>query len=283
LNTWPEYGRTHEGAGALTDRELAFVRSQFAAKLTMADDWFGRVLDTLDDQGLWDETVVIVTSDHGFYLGEHGFVGKPFEAPLYDVLAHTPLFIWDPAPDASHDRVTTLTAAVDVYATVLDAFDLSVPDRCHSRSLRPLLTGDRRSIREQTLYGYWGSSVNVTDGRYTYLHPCTADVDSYCYSTGMMNPIAPLHPPEPQPNAEPASLPYADTPVWRYPAPSHGRHAEPMLFDTATDPWQERDLAGEDHPAEPRLRNLLTEELAELSAPDWQLPRLRLGFTPDVA
>jgi len=281
LNSWPEYGRTDEGDAALTDRELSFVRSQFAAKLTMADDWFGRVLDALDAGELWDETAVVVTSDHGFYLGEHGYVGKPFEAPLYDVLAHTPLFVWHPDASPDRDRVSALTSAVDVYATVLDAFGLETPDRSHSRSLLPLLTGERSSVRERALYGYWGSSVNVTDGRYTYLHPCRADADSYCYSSGAMNPHRPLHPPEPRPDAEPASLPYADAPVWRYPAASYARHDEPLLFDTAADPWQECDLAGEGDPAEARLRGLLVDGLDELAAPDWQYERL--GFDGDVA
>jgi arylsulfatase A-like enzyme len=61
----------------------------------MADRWFGRVLNPLDREVVWDEMAVSVTSDHGHFLGDHGWVGKP-GAPMYDVLAHTPLIVHRP-------------------------------------------------------------------------------------------------------------------------------------------------------------------------------------------
>ncbi|MFB6218611.1 MAG: sulfatase, partial [Halobacteriaceae archaeon] len=273
LVDWPYYGRTDEGQSELTDRQLAFVRAQFAGKVTMVDRWFGRVLDALDETNAWDDTVVVVTSDHGHYLGEHGWVGKP-EAPLYNVLAHTPLLVHH--PDADGRRVDALTTAVDLYATVLDFLDLDA-DRRHSRSLAPLVRGERATHRDWALYGYWGSSVNVTDGEYTYLHPCEESVDAYCHSTEMMNALGWFAPREPNPDAEAGDfLPYTDSPVWRYPAPSAGRHDEPMLFDVGADPEQEDDLAGEGHPEEARMRSLLVEALDDLGAPDNQFERLGL-------
>jgi arylsulfatase A-like enzyme len=290
LTFWPDYGPvdggesdaaeggggpTESGDSALSEREQAFVRSQFAGKTTMVDRWFGRVLDTLDEQDLWDETVVIVTSDHGHYLGDHGWVGKP-PAPLYDVLAHTPLLVWH--PDGTHDgeRVEAVTAAVDVYGTVLDAMGINdVPHR-HSKSLVPYLTGETDSHRDWAVYGYWGSSVNVTDGTYTYHHPCDSSVDSYCYSAGMMNTVKWFEPPEPHPDAEPSSLPYTDSSVWQYAGPSHSRHDDPLLFDTEADPEQERNLADEHPEAVAEMQSLLTDAMASLDAPDWQYERLGL-------
>ncbi|MFB6143071.1 MAG: sulfatase-like hydrolase/transferase [Halorientalis sp.] len=275
LPFWPFYGRTDAGQSELSERELAFVRSQFAGKATMVDRWFGRVLDRLDREGLWEETMVVVTSDHGHYLGEHGWVGKP-GAPLYDVLAHTPLFVWHPdAP--SGGRVDALTSAVDLYATVLEALDAPVPDDTHSRSLLPLVLGEATDHRDWALYGYWGSTVNVTDGRYTYLHPPDPDVDAHCHSTGMMNPRRWFTPRSGQPDAESGDfLPYADVPVWRYEGATHARHEEPMLFDTDADPAQETDLAGEGHPAETRLREGLVAAMDRLDAPAREYERLGL-------
>lgn len=63
---WPEYG----SASSLNDRQLAFVRAQFAGKLALVDRWLGRVLDTLDELALSESTTVIVTSDHGHFLGD---------------------------------------------------------------------------------------------------------------------------------------------------------------------------------------------------------------------
>ncbi|PHQ41594.1 hypothetical protein Z052_13890 [Halorubrum sp. C191] len=286
LTFWPDYGPvdgadgeggsgpTEMGDSELSEREQAFVRSQFAGKTTMVDRWFGRVLDTLDEEGLWDETMVVVTSDHGHYLGDHGWVGKP-AAPLYDVLAHTPLLVWYPDSPRQGERVDEVTSAVDVYGTVLDAMGIEAPHR-HSRSLEPYLTGETDDHRDWALYGYWGSSVNVTDGRYTYHHPCDESVDSYCYSAGMMNTVEWMETPEPQKNAEPFSLPYTDSPVWRYSGPSHGRHEDPLLFDTRTDSGQEHELADKCPEKTDEMRSLLTDALETLEAPDWQYERLGL-------
>ncbi|MGH2560014.1 MAG: sulfatase, partial [Thermomicrobiales bacterium] len=95
LVVWPRYGRIDQERSHLTPRQVAFVRSQFAGKITMVDRWFGEVLSALDRHNLWDDTMVIVTTDHGHFLGEHGWMGKPM-APMYDVLTHTPLLIWHP-------------------------------------------------------------------------------------------------------------------------------------------------------------------------------------------
>ena len=290
LTFWPDYGpvdgadsEAAEGGGGpdemgdseLSEREQAFVRSQFAGKTTMVDRWFGRVLDTLDEEGLWDETMVVVTSDHGHYLGDHGWVGKP-AAPLYDVLAHTPLMVWHPDNPRSGKRVEAVTSAVDVYGTVLDAMGIDGVDHRHSESLVPYLTGETDGHRDWAIYGYWGSSVNVTDGQYTYHHPCEASMDAQCYSAGMMNPVKWFEPPEPQPEAEPSALPYTDSPVWQYPGPAHSRHDDPLLFDTDADPGQHDDLADDRPDTVAEMRSLLTDALETLEAPDWQYERLGL-------
>ncbi len=108
------------------------------------------------------------------------------------------------------------------------------------------------------LYGYWGSTVNVTDGRYTYHQPCDPDSSVYLYSTMMMNPYGWFVPPQVQTEAQSGTfLPYTDSPVWRYPAPSYTRHPEPLLFDLHNDPNQQNNLAGQGNAAEPALRALL--------------------------
>ena len=278
LVNWPYYGRVDEGQSRLTARQVDFVRSQYAGKLTMVDRWFGRMLDELDRLNLWDNTAVIVTTDHGHYLGDYGWMGKPFKAPLYDVLARTPLFAWYPGGTRNGERVSALTSAVDLYATMLEAMGLEVPEGSHSRSLTPLLRGDTDHHRDWALYGYWGSTVNITDGRYTYLHPCREDLDAYCYSTMMMNPHGWFVPSKPRKDVEANRfLPYTDTPVWRYPDKSYNRHEGPLLFDTHEDPWQKANLADHDTGEEERMRGLLLAAMRQMKAPEEQYVRLGLG------
>lgn len=279
LVIWPVYGRTDEGRSQLTERQIAFARSQFAGKVTMVDTWLGKVLDELDRQQLWDETMVIVTTDHGHYLGDHGWMGKP-DCPFYNTLAHNPLLIWHPDNPSPGGRTDALTSAVDLYATMLDALDAEIPDFVHSRSIMPVIRGETDRHRDWAIYGYWGSSVNVTDGEYTYFQPCDPDKPAEAYSTMMvmMDPWDWFLPPRPHGDAEAGRfLPFTDAPVWRYRLPSRVRHERPMLYNVTDDPAQERDLAGAGDPNEDRMRELLVTALAEMQAPHSQFDRLGLA------
>lgn len=276
---WPYYGRIDSGQSRLSERQVAFVRAQYAGKLTMIDHWFGRLLDRLDALSLWESTAVIVTTDHGHFLGDHGWMGKP-DAPLFNVLTHTPLFIWYPGSPLNGQRVPALTAAIDLYATMLEMLGVTPPATTHSRSLVPLLAGAATRHRDWALYGYWGSTVNVTDGTHTYLQPCRSDRPVFCYSTMMMRPYGWFTPPVAQMEAEAGRfLPYTDTPVWRYPAPSMSRHDQPLLYNVERDPGQRDNIAGREPAIAARLRDLLITALRELQAPVEQYDRLGLSGT----
>lgn len=278
LVVWPVYGRVDQGRSALNERQLAFVRAQFAGKITMVDRWLGEVLDTLDRENLWESTMVIVTTDHGHYLGEHGWVGKP-DAPFYNTLAQTPLMIWHPGNPTAGGRTNALSSAVDLYATILDALEAEPTPNVHSRSLMPIVTGERETHRDWTIYGYWGSSVNISDGRYTYFQPCDRTIPAEAHST-MMLMLAPwdwFQPPVPHMDAEGGRfLPFTDSPVWRYSMPSQWRHDAPMLFDVQDDPMQANDLAATGDPNEQRMKDLLVTALDAMHAPMSQYQRLHL-------
>jgi arylsulfatase A-like enzyme len=290
---WPVFGDIQAGPSALSNRQLAFVRAQYAGKLTMVDRWLGRLLERLDDFDLWSNTMVVVTTDHGHYLGEHGWIGKP-NCPVYNTLAHTPLLIRH--PEAVPGRVEALTSAVDLYATILEALELPVPEHVHSRSLLPLVQGGRAHPRDWVLYGYWGKGVNIADGRHTYLRaPARDNSPLYNYSTMMMNPTSWFYPPRLQEEAEAGRyLPYAAGPCWRYPlaelpgaperqlafadpaATTDPGQREHLLFDIQNDPDQLVNLAKTQPELEGTMIALLRRALGELQAPEEQYERLGL-------
>jgi len=277
LRNWPYYGKVDEGQSELTERQREFVRAQFAGKVTMVDRWLGRVFDALDREGLWNDTMVILTSDHGFMLGEHGWMGKN-SPPVYNVIANTPLLVWHPESSKMAGRVSALTSAVDLYATILDAIGVEGYSRVHSESLLPLLNEETETHRSCTVYGYWGSAINVTDGHYTYHRPCREEEVCYCYSTMMMNPNSWFTPPEPRPDAEAErSLPYADGPVWKYPGTSYRQLDQPMLFDVTEDWYQTDDLIDAEPETRDRMQGLLTSSLDRLDAPGHQFDRFGLA------
>ena len=117
--------------------------------------------------GLMDKTVVIFTTDHGFYFGEHGgLFGKmssdkypdgtlrPYDepgsqwsySPLFEEIVHLPLFIH--VPGAAPGAYSGLSSAIDVMPTVLDLLGLDVPDFVQGRSLAPAIGDATRSRRD---------------------------------------------------------------------------------------------------------------------------------------
>lgn len=273
LTSWPYYGPVDEGQSHLSDRELAFVRSQFAGSVTMVDEWVGRLFDTMTEESLWDETAVILTSDHGFALGDHGYIGKNEFLP-YEVIANTPLFVWH--PEIETERTDALTTAVDLYATLLDALDIDDESYRHSQSLLPLTTGEREHHREYVMHGYWGSTISITDGEYSYHCPPASDSTTECHSTQMLNPHSWFTPREGRPEADAgAFLPYTDSMTWRYPARSWQQHSDERLYDLETDPTQQQNLIDKNTTARDRLRTALSDRLDALGAPESQHERLQ--------
>jgi hypothetical protein len=163
---------------------------------------------------------------------------------------------------------------------MLDAIGAEIPPHVHSRSLMPVIRGETNHHRDWAIYGYWGSSVNVTDGKYTYFQPCDPEQPAEAFSTMMlqMDPWDWFQPPQSHPDATCGQfLPYTDSMVWRYGKRPVVRHEQPMLYNVTDDPNQERDLAGQDDPNEARMRALLTSALTEMQAPQSQLDRLGLA------
>src|SRR4029077_10551454 len=164
---WPPYGADIVKRGVMSVREARHLRAAYGAKLTMIDHWLGRVLDMIDAKDLWKDTMVVLCTDHGHYLGEKDIWGKP-AVPLYDTISRIPLLIAAPSvAPATHDALTT---GVDLFATIAELFEVEdkIRQRTHGRSLLPLLTGDRKSVREWILAGVWGREVHYIDRKHKY-------------------------------------------------------------------------------------------------------------------
>ena len=146
---WPPYAVGPIARGEMPERDGRQVRACYGAGLTMIDHWFGKLMDTVEELGLADDTVIILCTDHGHYLGEKtvddlDIWGKP-RVPLYETLGHTPLFIAWPGRGAGH--VGALTTNVDIHATLADLFEVEPQHRTHGKSLLPLILGEATSIR----------------------------------------------------------------------------------------------------------------------------------------
>jgi arylsulfatase A-like enzyme len=133
--------------------DLTFIRLQrsYAAAVSYLDAGLGALLKELDERQLLDEVLLIVTTDHGLPLGEHGVVGlcRPW---LYDELVHLPLLMRLPRGEQAGRRVPALTQPVDLMPTLLEAFGLP-PVASHGHSLLPLARGTAEKVRDYACSG----------------------------------------------------------------------------------------------------------------------------------
>ena len=180
---WPDYGRNHYGNEA-----TKHVRYEYAALLSMCDHYLGKLLDAMDRYSLWDDTMLIVTTDHGFMLGEKEWMGKNIQ-PIYQELVHNPLFIHDPRhKEADGQRRSALAQTVDIVPTLASFFSIDPPEFMDGCDMEMAIAEDA-SIREGALFGVFGGHVNVTDGRYVYMHAPASSGNQPLYEYTLM----PMH------------------------------------------------------------------------------------------
>lgn len=143
--------------GGMTDADRRQVTAAYYAMVELIDDQVGRVLQTLDDTGQRDNTIIIFMSDHGEMLGDHGIY---FKGPhFYDEAVRVPLIISWPQRFRGGQQVSHLVELVDIAPTLLESAGLNVPERLQGQSLLPYLTNDDRpgKARDSVFCEYYNS------------------------------------------------------------------------------------------------------------------------------
>lgn len=269
---WPAYAPATEGEDA-----LAHVRAEYAALVTMCDHSLGRVLDEFDALDLWQDTMLVVCTDHGFLLGEHGWWAKNVQ-PFYNEIARTPLFIWDPRSGRRGERSETFVQMIDLPATLLDLFGIAVPEDMQGVAV----SGAEGGSRNRGLFGAFGAHVSVTDGRFVYMRASSRAENGPLYEyTLMPTRIWRRFSVEELSSAELAE-PFAFTKglrTLRVPGFAYGdlHRFGTLLFDLETDPGQYNPI--EDDAVELAMIELLVELLRQTDSPPEQFERLGLPRT----
>lgn len=120
--------------------------------ITGVDAQIGRILDWLEESGLDDRTVILFTSDNGFFLGERGWAGKYF---IHEESIRAPLIVRDPRiPQRQGRRIRKMTLNVDIAPTVLELAGLEIDPSTNGRSLVPLLDGASPAWRTDWFYEF---------------------------------------------------------------------------------------------------------------------------------
>ncbi|QSO47397.1 sulfatase [Alicyclobacillus mengziensis] len=291
---WPRYGP----ADRFTADEVAQIHALYCGEITYVDHWFGKFHRKLEELGLMKDTMVIVTSDHGFLFGEHNWVGKHARI-LYEDIARTPLLIQSPeiTPGVVYQNPVQMA---DITPTILQALGIDPPTDMHGKSLIPLWNpqdstpdGDIRS-RSEILFGVFGGPIYCTDGEWVFVKkPVEGNTPLYWYTHshynnwnfGQQNSLQDSKDrlqiwdgarfPVQYENARPG---HAAPRMLRQHADytTHVPDALDELYLVSEDPMQERNRIAEGDVAN-RMRDTLERSLRHLEAPPEQWIRLGLG------
>ena len=142
----------------LTGKELDEWKYQnyirdYMSVIKSVDESVGRVLDYLDSHGLTDNTIIVYTSDQGFYMGEHGWFDKRF---MYEESLRTPLLIAYPGHIQPGTVCNKLVQNIDYAPTFLDLAGISKPKELPGRSLTPLFkAGDKVKGWRNSIYSHY--------------------------------------------------------------------------------------------------------------------------------
>ena len=146
-------------AANLSGKELAEWKYQrymrdYLATAQSVDDSIGEVLDYLDEHGLADNTIIVYTSDQGFYLGEHGWFDKRW---MYEESFHMPLLMRYPPVIPAGKVVEDMVMNLDFAPTFLDLTHKAIPEDMQGVSMRPVIDGGKtpNDWRKSVYYHYY--------------------------------------------------------------------------------------------------------------------------------
>jgi len=170
------FGTLPEGLTDQQKRECVYqvYMKNYLSCIASVDDNTGRLLDYLDQSGQSNNTVVIYTSDQGFFLGEHGLYDKRF---MYEPSLRMPLLIRYPKEIHAGSSAATMVLNLDFAPTLLDYAQVSVPAAMQGRSFRPITRGERTADWRKAMYYRFyeeafgiGPQEGIRTNRYKLIH-----------------------------------------------------------------------------------------------------------------
>jgi arylsulfatase A-like enzyme len=192
---WLHYFDPHQTHTPPAEYRAQLPESPYHAEILFVDQEIGRLLDTVKSLGLKENTLVVLTADHGESLSEHGETDHSMLA--YDSTMRVPLVLWGPTLLGEGSVVESLVRTVDIAPTILDLLNLPPLADVQGVSLAPLITGEARDLQ---LTGY-GESIEpmlfeaspirfVREGDWKYLHKVNPELYNLREDPGELDDVA---------------------------------------------------------------------------------------------
>ncbi len=271
---WPGYQDVTE-----SDEEVQRARHNYAALLSLCGAQLGRLLDAMDRHKLWDDTLLIVATDHGYLLGENGRWAKNIPH-MWEEISHTPFFVHDPrAPEADGSRRNALVQpACDIAPTVLSFFELPQSPHITGKNLDPVVEGDIPQ-HEAVMFGQHDVSLHITDGRYVYHRQVTKPEVKWHSYTWMPTRLRGFWTKDALNAMDGAELlPFSNgiaVPRFLNPSRPSSCAAPHRLYDLESDPEQNATIT--DLEVEARMATLLLNEMLRTNVPQACIERYGLN------
>ncbi len=268
---WPDWPMLKQGVATANETKYAH-----AALTSMCDANLQRLMDKMDAYNMWEDTMLIVITDHGFLLGEHGALGKNSH-PYYTQVCNIPCFMWDPRTK-NVGRCQTMTQTIDIAPTLLSYFNIPIPKNMLGVPLDVSVQGN--SERLGGLFGVHSHFVSVTDGQYIYTralrHADTPSAYNYTLMPTHMHDFFSVqelqtltcHPPF----SFTKNVPVMKIKANSWSMPNTLQHD--LLFDIDAHPDQNTPLCLPEH--QERLKSLMLSLLKQNDAPPEMYERLAL-------
>ncbi|WP_335343103.1 sulfatase [Halomontanus rarus] len=268
VEDWDSLPAYDEWANHYDEDDLRHIQARYAAMVVLVDRWLGQLLDSLDRNDLWEDTMVVFTTDHGTFNGDMGRTGKfhgGTDTHNHEACAHIPFVVAHPEYGQG-ERREQLVQLVDVYPTILNAVGRPVPENRHGMDLTSVLQDPKAELRDYAISGLWGASMTITDGEWV-LHQAPVEGNEPLYWYGITGETDDaLGPYDAEEGRRKANKPY---PLGK----------ETWLSDKREDPNELENLADERPDKLREMQRALRRTLEELDAPPEQVDRLGIADT----
>ena len=154
----------------LSERQLKRMRALYAGEVTFLDRYIGKLTRKLKDMRLYDDTCIVLISDHGHLLGEHGRIGKNWTNPAYKEVQDLVLSIKFPKGEFAGKRVDSMCYNIDLVPTVFSHLGLDVPEQFDGIDLHPLIKGEVEQIRDCVTCSFQRKNMAVKTLEWTLMY-----------------------------------------------------------------------------------------------------------------
>jgi arylsulfatase A-like enzyme len=177
--------------GYLTPREVEHTKALYAGEVSFVDKWVGILLDRIRELGIMDDTLLMLTTDHGEPFGEHGYIRKA-RPESHEHLVHIPWIVRHPEGHGAGMAMEGMVQTTDMMPTILDALgietplthrflaptrtmfpqDMVVDERTitlHGHSLMPMLRGETEAVRSHAYSGHHSRQWSVRDAEWAFM------------------------------------------------------------------------------------------------------------------